>query len=166
MAHFTFQLEPVLRHRKRLEHDRMRDLAEVLATKNVLESRLKALDEQIKLAVEDLRTNRLIGPLDLTFLAGHRRYELAIQRQAMDLIRQLAQVAQREQQARTALAEAAKHLKIMEKLRQRQMERWSSEQDARERADSDEVGTQLAVRELLWREDSGDGGSTADNMNR
>jgi flagellar export protein FliJ len=47
--------------------------------------------------------------------------------------------------ARRALAEAAKQRKIIEKLRERQFERWREDQARRETAWLDEAGTQLAA---------------------
>ena len=143
MAHFKFQLEGVLRQRKQLERQKQRELAVVQAEMNVLQAQLKDLEGNVQGATQDVRTNRLTGVLDMSFLAAHRRFMVAVQRQGMALVQKMAVVQRQMDDARLALAEAAKARKIIEKLRENQLARWRAALAGREQAEQDEVSMQL-----------------------
>ena len=148
MPRFKFQLEGVLEHRKNLEEEKQRALAGVLAEMQRLKNDLAELDQSARSAVDDLRENRLTGPLDLSYLAAHRRFTGSVQRKALALVQKMALVQREIDQARAALAEAAKQRKIIEKLRERQLERWTSQQHRQEMDELDDIGMQLAFRQL------------------
>src|SRR3982751_5399278 len=90
MAKFVFQLEGVLRHREQIERQKMRAVAEVRARMTSLENDLRGLDENVQAAARTARENHLVGVLDMNFLAAHRRFMNASQRQAMDVVQRLA----------------------------------------------------------------------------
>ena len=85
MAKFIFQLDGVLRHRTNIEHQRKRELAFIQAQMTAFDNELRTLDLSVRASIEDLRKNRLIGRIDLAFLAAHRRFTLAMQRKAMGI---------------------------------------------------------------------------------
>lgn len=144
MARFVFKLEGVLRHRQFVERQRQRELADLQSQMNTLHNALRDLDQRAQANVDDLRRNHLVGRLDLNYLATHRRYMLAVQQQAMELARQMAVLQRQIDQARAALAEAARQRKVIEKLRERQWERWKADQDRSEMNQLDEVGMQMS----------------------
>ena len=148
MPRFKFQLEGVLEHRKNLEEEKQRALAGLLAEMQRLKNDLAELDQSARVAVADLRENRLTGQLDLSYLAAHRRFTGSVQRKALALVQKMALVQREIDQARAALAEAAKQRKIIEKLRERQLERWTSQQHRQEMDELDDIGMQLAFRQL------------------
>lgn len=156
MPKFVFQLQAVLRHRKTLEEQRQRELGAARAELEKMEAELRQMDEITRGVSDDVRTNRLTGTLDMSFLAAHRRYILAMQRKALALAQRMAQQQQVVEVARRALAEAAKQRKIIEKLRERQHERWKSEQSRKELEGLSEVNMQLALEPYFA--DAGDGG--------
>src|SRR3978361_809821 len=125
MAKFDFQLEGVLRHRHRIEHQRQRDYAIAQAERTKAHDALKALDERVQQAAKDLRDNHLIGQIDLSFLAAHRRFMQAMQRQGLALMQKYQDGQKKFEVAQAPLAEAAKQRKILEKLRERQQSRWA-----------------------------------------
>lgn len=145
MPKFVFQLEGVLRHRKMLEEQRQRELGLAQAELAKMQGELRLMDEAAQGVSSDVRENRLTGTLDMAFLAAHRRYVLAMQRKALALARRMAAQQQVVDAARRQLAEAAKQRKIIEKLRERQHERWRTEQGRKESAELDEVNMQLAL---------------------
>jgi flagellar FliJ protein len=149
MAQFKFQLEGVLRQRKHVEQQRQRDLAERLAELAPLEMQLRELDEQAKQSTGDVRDNRLTGKLDLAFLAGHRRFMLALQRRGVEIARKIAARQKVVDEARALLMEAAKGRKAVEKLREKQFDRWRAERAAKEQSELDEVGMQIGYRNLM-----------------
>jgi flagellar FliJ protein len=149
MAKFVFQLQAVLRQRESVEQIRQRELATIQARMTALEAELRGIDESVKAMVEDLRTNRLIGKIDLSFLAAHRRFTLSMQRKALEIAQQMAGVKRLQEEARQRLAEAAKQRKVMEKLRERQEIRWKEDQARRELAEMDEISMRLAYGNMM-----------------
>jgi flagellar FliJ protein len=148
MSKFVFKLEVVLRQRKRQEQDAQRELAQRHARLVEHQRALLRLDESVRAATEDVRQNRLIGQLDLNFLAAHRRFLVAMQRQGMSIVQQIALAQKQVDEARAVLADAARKRKTIEKLREKQFERWKSEQDRKERAELDEIGMQIGYANL------------------
>ena len=147
MARFVFNLDGVFRLRKQAERERQRVLAEKLSMVKRLTDELRAMDAEVQRAVADVRDNRLTGPLDLGFLASHRRFSLAMQRRAVDQARRIVAAQQLVDVARSELAEAAKQRKVIEKLREKRYELWKAEQNRKEMIELDEVGMQMANAE-------------------
>jgi flagellar FliJ protein len=145
MPKFVFQLDAVLRHRKMIEEQRMRELGAAQSEMAKMQAELRAMDETTRSVSDDLRDNRLTGQLDMSFIAAHRRYVLAMQRKALALAQRMAAQQQVVDAARAKLAEAAKQRKIIEKLKERQHERWKSEQSRKELEQLGEVNMQLAL---------------------
>ncbi|MCC6424115.1 MAG: flagellar export protein FliJ [Phycisphaerales bacterium] len=144
MPKFNFQLEGVLKHRKHIEQLRQRTLAEAQSAMTQLQAQLRQLDESVRRAGSDLRQNHLTGRLDLDYLAAHRRFTLASQRQALALAQKMALVQRQVLEAQSALAHAAKQRKVIEKLRERHHERWSTALGRRELTEQDEIAMQLS----------------------
>jgi flagellar protein FliJ len=143
MPRFVFQLEGLLRHRRRLERERQRDMALLQREARQLEEELRGLGEAMSATTADVRKTRLIGKLDMPFLAGHRRYLAAMQRKGQGLIQRLALLTPQIETRRQALVAAAKERKAIEKLRERRRDVWLADQARRETADLDEVSNQM-----------------------
>lgn len=142
MAKFVFKLDGVLRHRKRLEQHAQRDVAEAQANVNSLTEELRELNAGLTAAADELRTNHLVGTIDVRYLTAHRRYTADVTQRGTMLMQKLA-VAQRDVETRRAgLMEAAKQRKVLEKLRDKHELRWKEEQARREQSlADDEIGT-------------------------
>ena len=146
MAKFVFQLQAVLRHREHEEQEKQRLLADAQAEMVRLQEQLSRLDGSVQTSLDDLRNNRLIGPLDMRYLASHRRFVLAVRQEAMAVVQAMARQQLKVEEAQRALAEAAKERKVIEKLRERQHERWRADEAHREFVALDEVATQMGFR--------------------
>jgi len=146
MARFVFRLEGVLRQRQHIERQRQRELAMAGAQMAALQAELRALNEDLQQTGQEMRQSHLTGRLDLAMLTAHRRYVVGMQRKAANLIQRMALAQRQVEAARAALAEAAKQRRIIEKLRERQYERWRMDQAAREALEMDEITTQLSHR--------------------
>ena len=157
MAKFVFKLEGVLRQRKHVEQQRQRELAIKQQALVQLQGELQQLQDKVQSANTDVRQNRLVGPLDMQFLAAHRRFLAGMQRQAVGVVQRIALARRGVDDARAVLAEAARQRKVIEKLREKQFERWRAEQNQRELAQLDEIGMQLAYQNLT--EESADTGA-------
>jgi flagellar FliJ protein len=144
MAQFRFKLDAVLRHRTAIEREKQRLYALALAAFKELEDQLKALNQTMQTANDDIRQNRLVGRLDVAFITAHRRFLLGMQRKAMDLVAAMNKAQQEVDRTRQAMAEAAKARKVLEKLRETQKQRWQEEVSRKEMIAADEVAMQLS----------------------
>jgi len=160
MSAFRFQLEGVLRHRKNIERDRQRQVAVIQGQLNQLQGELRRLDQSVQEATGELRGGRLIGKLDMSYLAAHRRFIAAMQRKAMTVVQRMALLQRDLEESRKALGEAAKQRKVMEKLRERYFQRWQEAMNKKETEAMDEIGMQLSYQELT-AEAMGEGGDEA-----
>jgi flagellar FliJ protein len=149
MAQFKFKLAAVLRHREAIEKEKQRDYALALARQKELEDQLKALDQQMQATNEDVRQNHLVGRLDVSFITAHRRFLLGMRRKAMDLAAALARAQKETEAARVVMAEAAKQRMVLEKLREKQQERWRDEVARKEMMALDEVAMQIAFAQFV-----------------
>ena len=156
MARFVFPLESVLKHRTRVEQERMRELAVAQGEMTRLQQELKALNDAMQAGAQDMKANHLTGPIDVAYLAAHRRYAVAMQRKGQTIVLDMARQQKKVEDAQRLLAEAAKERKVIEKLREKQLERWKAETARKEQADADEVGAQFGYRVQV--EASGDSG--------
>jgi flagellar FliJ protein len=152
MAKFVFQLQGVLRFRENIERQRQRDLGIALGERVMVEDQIRRLDEKAKSAMADLRANHLIGKIDLTFLAAHRRFMMAVQRQGTVLLEQLRARQKSVDVAQAALVEAMKEKKMLAKLRERQQGRWLDAINRKEVADLDDVATHMSYPGTVERE--------------
>ena len=148
MAKFIFKLEGVLRQRKHVEQDKQRQLATRQVQLVELQNILRQMQQSVEATNDDVRKNRLIGRLDMEFIAAHRRFLTGIQRQAMGVAQKIALAQRAVDAARSELAEAAKQRKAIEKLKEKQLERWRADLSRRESAELDEIGMQLAYQNL------------------
>ena len=148
MAKFVFQLDGVLRQRSNVEQQRKRELAVIQSRMTALETELRAVDATVRAAELDLRNNRLLGVIDLAFLAAHRRFSFAMQRKAMGIAQKMAAIKLEVDQAKQKLAEASKRKKILEKLRERHYRRWREDLDRRDQAEMDEIDMRLSYANL------------------
>jgi flagellar FliJ protein len=149
MPKFVFPLQAVLRHREHVERERQRELALGQAEMSRLRDELKALNDSLQASSVEMKDHHLTGSLDVNYLAAHRRYTVAMQRRGLALVRDMARQQKKVDEAQRLLAEAAKERKTIEKLRERQHERWAADVARREAAQLDEVGMQMTYRQHL-----------------
>ncbi len=146
MPRFVFKLQGVLRHREHLEREKQRALAAIEAQRAAIELELRRANDTVAATTEDVRKSHLTGVLDMNFLAAHRRFLFAMQRKSLEIVRKLSLVQRQVDEARNALAQAAMQRKVMEKLREKHLQRWKDEEHRKEMIEQDEVAMQLARR--------------------
>jgi flagellar FliJ protein len=144
MARFIFKLDGVLQHRERIEQEHQRALAVVTAELVRLQGDMRNLTDEVNRNAADVRDNHLVGKLNMSYLAAHRRYMLGMQRRLQNSSQAIAAQQQVVEAARAELAEATKQKKILEKLRERYHERWKAEQARLEAGALDELSTQMS----------------------
>ncbi len=145
MARFIFKLEPVLRQRRLAEDRAQRDLARLLRERMILERRIGDLQHGI---TADKRTmaSALSGHVDVERVRNHgaaaHRAVVQVQQIAMKLLELSHQV----EAARTKLIAASRDRKAVERLRDKQYQRWQTERNRRETAQLDEFAIQQFAR--------------------
>jgi flagellar FliJ protein len=143
MAKFVFQLQGVLRQREYAERQRQRDFSVAQGELAKLQAGLRELEQSQQQATGELRTNHLLGPIDLAYLAAHRRFIFAVQRKGVLLMQRIALAQRKVEEMRLLLAEAAKQRKAIEILRDKRLAAWRAAEAKKEADALDEAGTQL-----------------------
>jgi flagellar FliJ protein len=144
MAKFNFKLHAVLRQRELVEQECQREFAIAQAEKARQLAELKRLDDTVRLALADLRQNQLVGQLNLSFLAAHRRFMFSMQREGVLQLQRVEEAGKKAEAARLKLAEASKQKKIIEKLREKQQATWAEALARKETAAMDEIAMQMS----------------------
>jgi flagellar FliJ protein len=155
MPKFVFKLEGVLKQRKHAERQRLLELGVIQKDMTRLQENLRMLDQTVRDAEKDLRENRMTGKLDLAFLAAHRRFAFSMQRKAMALAEQMAGVKIKVDEAQKKLTDAVKRRKAIEKLREKQLERWREDLARAEIHEMDEVAMQMGRQVFLADQEAG-----------
>jgi len=143
---FEFRLETVRRLRKQDVDRQRRSLAEAIARMDVATRRLTELTDEWDTFVDHSRVQRSRPTLDAASLRNDQMYlgqlksRIAAARAEAD--RQTVLLTQE----RERLGECSKRLKVIEKLRERQWQRFRREAARRERVEADEMSTQRFIR--------------------
>ena len=80
----------------------MRELAAVQGEMTRLQAELKALNDAMHGSAADMKANHLTGPIDVAFLAAHRRYTVAMQRKGQSLVQDMARQQRKVDEAHAA----------------------------------------------------------------
>jgi len=145
-ARFEFRLEGLLEHRRQIEKDHQRKVAEIQQEAQIISRRIRDAQTRIVLENRTLTGQKLVGVLDMNYIAHEKRYVGNLHMQIAMAMQDLQAVEERINAARVELLAAAKARKVIEKLREKQLARWRLEQDRKESAEMDEMGTQIAMR--------------------
>jgi len=155
VARFRFNLQPVLDLRQRIEDDRTLMVAKLESERSALERQLREYQGALSAQKGDLRASMTgaIGPgggaiVDPARLRVQSHASLTMQVRAQRVVLQLAGLHRRLETARAALALAARDRRAVEVLRDRRFARWKAEEDRREAAAVDEIGTGRAARRM------------------
>jgi len=149
---FKFNLQPVLDQRERIEDDRKLAVAKLESERAALESQLRGYQEAITAQKGDLRSSmaledaRGVAVVDPGRLKVQAHASLTMQVRAQRVVLMLAGLHRRLETARAALAVAARDRRAVEVLRDRRFARWKAENDRREAAAIDEMGSATGPR--------------------
>ncbi len=153
MAKFEFKLDPVLRHRRMIEEQAQRDVAQLLRRKLILETQIADLQRTLAMDKQAMG-EALAGRVDVIRIRqqGAHGNRVALRVQEIALV--LFKLAQQLDQARARLLEATKSRKAVELLRQKRLARWQHAQRRIETRDADELVTQTYARRMARGDDS------------
>jgi flagellar export protein FliJ len=146
---FTFRLESVLGHRKRIEEEKQVAFGAAQRSVAEEEAALQRLEDDRSASEEMLRTgHRTLDSDTLRFTYAHLEYlARAIEGRKMRLAAAEAEAAQ----ARTALVAAARDAKVLDTLKTRNREAFDHERSLIEQRESDDANARRAGRETLAR---------------
>ena len=139
MSVFRFRLETLLRLRTAERDQRRADLAKALRAEQVLLQDLAQLEAEQMEVVVALRECSVPGAADVDALQRTSRYQIVLKARQGQLQSQLAQVRAEAERRRLALVEADRHVRVFEKLRERQQSAYRSRQLLLEVKELDEV---------------------------
>src|ERR1035437_7784543 len=121
---FEFRLEGVLEHRRSIEKEHQRKVAGIQQQVQVLMRQIR--DAQLRIAMENkaLTAEKLTGTLDMQYIAHEKKYVGNLHVFIALTMQRVAEVEQILAAARAELLVAAKARKVIEKLKEKQLERW------------------------------------------
>jgi len=140
MPTFQFRLATLLRLREAARDERRNLLAEALRAEELVVRRIAELDGELAaLRAQRLHAARPGETVDVDSLNDTARYEmiLKLERQSADQQRQV--VAAEAEKRREALVAADREVRVLERLRETQLERHRQEEDRREFQRLDEL---------------------------
>ncbi len=144
---FEFRLETVLKLRKQDEDAAKRVVAERLREIRGVEAEITGLRGQIAQQLDAFRETNAAGQLDMTQISRHRFWLTHLDRGVLLGQHRLAELHGELAKERAALAEARKRVRILEKLKERQYERYRKELDRAEAIENDEIGKAIYLRQ-------------------
>ena len=145
MAKFQFKLNPLLKHRQRIEDDKQRVLAQLLRQKLIIETQLRNQQQSITTDKHQLG-EALTGQVDVESIRRHAAHSNRMSINAQRIAFSLFELGRKIEKARAELIEATRQRRAIELLRDKQERRWRIELDRRETAEIDELATQGHAR--------------------
>jgi len=145
MAVFQFKLEPLLKHRRTLEEQAQSELAQRLRHKLMLENQLR--DQQQTIVTDKASmADSLVGRVDVGRIRQHAMHQHQVALRVQQIAMRLLELNREIDEARASLIEAAKQRKAVERLKEKQFERWRAAQEKARAAELDELATQAYAR--------------------
>ncbi|MFI4862151.1 MAG: flagellar export protein FliJ [Phycisphaerales bacterium JB063] len=146
MAQFLFRYQSILNHREKAEQVCQRALAELMHERNGLIQKLTTMQQTISAAKRDAAEG-LQGRIDLQAVAGIARYSARCTAEGHGIVRRVAELENRVEQARKRLLEASRERQALDLLKEKQHEAWTREQRRMEAKRLDDHTAQVYARE-------------------
>ena len=148
MANFRFRLATLLRLRDRVRDERRRLLAEAQVAEDALAERLAQVAEDLDDLKHQHRLATAEGHVNIDRVLSAQRYELVLQLEENLIQQQSATLEAEITKRRQTLIEADRDVKVLEKLRERQHQRFREEEYRRETKEFDDVAGRQYWREV------------------
>ena len=145
---FRFRLETVQRLRQQSRDVQRRVVAEHVRAVEVVRWRIDSLTDAMTVTVDASRDTLCKGSLDVNSLRQHQLHRNWLQRSIEGSRDELARRQKELEEQQGTLGELSKQLKVIEKLRERQWERFRFEIAREEQMDNDEAATQQYARRM------------------
>ena len=122
MARFKFRMAMLLKLREAARDERRGELAKAYRADEVLAENLGHVEAEARAVVERCRKAAGPGTIDLDLLIEAQRYEIMLKSQQRHLQQQRAKLAEEIERRRLALLAANRDVRVLEKLREHQLD--------------------------------------------
>jgi len=146
MKKFKFRLQPVLKLRQQLEDQKKRVVGSLQT--EIARQQQEALDmaDQVKQQGQLLKQQFIQGKVDVRWISYYQSYVGTMYRSIAQKIDHVKETQTKLSGARAQLAQAAKETKILEKLKEKQNQRFGDHIHRLEKYQMDEMSTQIFYR--------------------
>ena len=138
MSSFRFRLKTLLRLRLAERDARRADLAKAQRAEDALVAQAAALADEQRETVELSRQLASPGAADVDRLIAAHRYELVLKAKSQQLAGQIEQVRAEVNRRRDVLVEADRQVRVLEKLRDKQLDAHTSREQRLDQKTLDE----------------------------
>ncbi len=145
MARFKFRMAMLLKLREAARDERRAELGKAHRADDVLAENLKRIEAAVKALVDRCRKAAGPGTIDLDLLIEAQRYEIILKVQQRHVNEQRAKLAVEIEHRRVALLAANREVRVLEKLRQRQLEQHNQAENRLDIKRLDEVARLQAM---------------------
>lgn len=137
---FTFRLEPLITIRDNALKARQKELANALNVRRTLEESFKNIERQLEEGITAVRNLMQTGQtVDVNFMLGFRQQEMFLRFEQDKLKQQISDVDKKIVLLRADVVQANKELKIVEKLKEKQYEKYLKAEEKAETNFLDEI---------------------------
>jgi len=147
MKKFRFRLATLLRLRNAVRDERRTHLAEAYRADEMLRQEQQRLQRELTDLKDRQRAACGPGQVDVDQLLADQRYALLLNGQQQHLGRQRQLVAAEIERRHGLLVESDREVRVLEKLQERQRERWRAEENRLDIRQLDEIAHRRAVPE-------------------
>jgi len=148
MPRFKFRFSSLLKHRRRIEQDRRRQLAGHLRTQMILRNQLRTMQQSITASKQEA-ADLLVGKVDVDAISRMGAYASHTQLRGQRIVMKLASLERDIHQSRANLLDATRQRKALELLRQKHFEAWKTEQQRKEMRELDDLANSAYVRRMI-----------------
>ena len=136
---FIFRFDTLLKIRRQREEHEQRVVARRLLQIDSVQRQISAIERQIQEETASLRATHQPGPIDLQRAMRYRRWLSRLHKGALEGEARMRFLEARLAQERVALLEATRQRRVLEKLRERQLEKYSRQQEQIEAKEADDM---------------------------
>lgn len=140
MSRFRFRLATLVKLREGLRDERRAELAQALEAREVLNQRIAEVESELTALKEDCRAVVSVGAVQVDHLLDASRYELVLRSQQATYAQYGTTLDEEIARRRAALVAADRDVRVLEKLRETQLQRHRSEEARAEAKLLDEIG--------------------------
>ena len=147
MAKFKFRLTTLLRLREATRDERHSDLAQAHQADDILAEQEQSLDRELADNKQKCCLAAGPGQLDVDQLLEVRRFDMILRSNRQQLAQQRQAVQTEIERRRNALTEANREVRVLEKLRERQLDRHRDEESKKQTKELDEMAQRCVGQE-------------------
>jgi flagellar protein FliJ len=148
MAKFKFRMTTLLKLREATRDERRAELAEAYRADDILKERLEQIHRELNGAFEICRKAAGPGRVNIDALIESQRYEVSLRAYEKHTLAQRERLAAEIDRRREVLLAANREVRVLEKLREHQLERHREEENRRDIKRLDEVAQLRAAAKM------------------